>query len=187
MKVKKFDNIWTMGLILSCGILVFYYLIKIIFPQFIIEVAHTDSIIMVGRYIDSHKWAWYVCTFLVSFLNYYFYCCACSQRKKLEWKENLVICIGIAILFLSKEFLPNQYQIFNWCSTILIPTLCKAKIKPLTVNIVIINLLQAFTLEIRDLATMVSDYNYATLLVLMIDVYIIQILLYFAFNQKVKL
>jgi hypothetical protein len=176
-----------MGLILSCGILVFYYFIKLIFPQFIIEVAHTDSIIMVGRYIDSHKWAWYCTTFVVSFFSYYLTCCASSQRKKLEWKENLIICIGIAILFLSKEFLPNQYQIFNWCSTILIPTLCKAKIKPLTVNIVITNLLQAFTLEIRGLATMVSDYNYATLLVLMLDVYIMSLLLYFAYNHKVKL
>lgn len=184
MKVKRFNNLWTMGLILCGGILFLLYLIKIIFPQYIIDVSHTDSVITVGKYIDNHKWAWYCCTFIVSFIGYYFSCCASSKRKILEWKEVAIICVTILVLFFSKEFLPNQYQVFNWCSTILIPVLCKAQIKPLTINIVIVNIVQSLTLEIRNLSLMISDYNYATLLILMLDAYIIQLLMYFAFNYK---
>lgn len=39
MKIKRFDNIWIMGLILSGTILVVLYIVKLLFPSFIIETA----------------------------------------------------------------------------------------------------------------------------------------------------
>lgn len=41
MKIKRFDNIWIMGLILSGTILVVLYVVKLLFPSFIIETAQT--------------------------------------------------------------------------------------------------------------------------------------------------
>ena len=42
MKIKKFDNIWIMGLILCGAILVFLYMLKIFFPSFVVETAQSD-------------------------------------------------------------------------------------------------------------------------------------------------
>lgn len=46
------------------------------------------------------------------------------------------------------------------------------------------NFLQFLTLEIRGLNLKIADYNFATFLILMIDVYIFEFLLYFLFNFK---
>ena len=39
MKVKRFNNLWAMGLILCGVLLVAFYVIKIIYPEFIIGIA----------------------------------------------------------------------------------------------------------------------------------------------------
>lgn len=39
MKIKRFENVWIMGLILSGAILLFLYILKLIFPSFVIETA----------------------------------------------------------------------------------------------------------------------------------------------------
>jgi hypothetical protein len=46
------------------------------------------------------------------------------------------------------------------------------------------NFLQTMTLEIRNLALMISDFNFATLIILSIDYYVLATLLYFYFNFK---
>jgi hypothetical protein len=44
--------------------------------------------------------------------------------------------------------------------------------------------LQSITLSIRNLSVMISDFNFATLIVLMLDYYILAFLLYQFFNYK---
>ena len=57
MKVKRFNNLWAMGLILFGAILIAFYIVKIFFPQFIVGVAEIPSIVAFGNYVDSHEWA----------------------------------------------------------------------------------------------------------------------------------
>ena len=45
MKVKRFNNLWAMGLILFGAILVAFYLAKIFFPEFIVGVAEIPAIV----------------------------------------------------------------------------------------------------------------------------------------------
>lgn len=184
MKIKRFNNLWTMGLVLSASILGLVYLLKIFCPEFVIQVAHTESIVTIGRYIDTHKWAWYLVSIILSFAVLYLHCCACCKKKKLSYNELLIIAIALTIMFISKEFLPNQYTIINLSSNIVLPYLMKADFKATTVCFVAINLLQTLTLEIRDLSAMIIDFNFATFLILMIDIYIVQVLLYFLFNYE---
>ena len=184
IKVKKFNNLWTMGLILSGGLLLLIYLAKIFFPNFVIEVSHTQSIVEIGHYIDNHKWAWYVATFIVTFVSYYLICCACCKTKILKTKELLMIAITIIVLFLVKEFLPSQYTSTNISSMILLPFLMKGNFKSTTIVFVATNFLQTISLEIRNLSLLIADFNYATFLVLTIDYYIVCLLFYFLFNYE---
>ncbi len=182
MKIKRFNNLWLMGLILSASILGVIYFLKICFPQFVIEVAQIDSITRIGHYIDTHKWAWYVATFIITFVSYYLICGASCGIKKLNAKQNLIIAITIIILFLSREFLPAQYTALNFISMILLPLLFDGKFKNTVVVFSFVNFLQTITLEIRNLSLMIADFNFATFTILMIDVYILESLLYFLFN-----
>ena len=184
MKIKRFNNLWFMGLLLSAIILGSIYLIKIFMPHFVIEVAHIESIVNIGHYIDTHPWAWYAATSIFSFVNYYLICCACCKKKYLVAKEILMIVATILILFVAREFLPNQYTSLNISSMVVLPFLIKGDFKATTIVFVFTNFLQTITGEIRGILSMVSDFNYATLMVLTIDFYIVSVLFYFYFNYE---
>ena len=182
MKIKRFKNLWFMGLILSAIILGAIYLLKIFMPHFVIEVAHIDSIVSIGHYIDTHKWAWYLASFALSFFVCYFTFCACCKKKRLTLKETIITIACILILYGIREFLPTHYTPLNYCIMIFLPMLFKADFKATAICFVASTYLQALTLEIRGLSTMIIDVNYATFLILCIDVYIMIWLLYCYFN-----
>lgn len=182
MKVKRFKNLWTMGLILSAVILGAIYLLKIFVPEFVIEVAHIESIVNIGHYIDTNKWAWYLVSSILSFFTYYLICCGCCEKKFLNNKETLIVVATVIIMYAIKEFLPSQYTACNFISMILLPLLMKGNFKNTVITFSALNLLQTITLEIRGLSLLIIDFNYATLIILMIDYYILQVLLYFTFN-----
>lgn len=184
MKIKRFNNLWSMGLILSAVILGAIYILKIFMPQLVIEIAHIDSIVRIGHYIDSHKWVWYLSSILLSYISYYFICCGCCKKKKLTRSEILLVLATIVILLIVKELLPNQYTSCNISSMILLPYIMKADFKATTISFISISFLQTITLEIRNLQFRIIDFNFATLLILMIDIYIFEFLLYSLFNFK---
>lgn len=175
-----------MGLILSAVILGAIYLLKIFLPQFVIEVAHIDSIVQIGHYIDTHKWAWYLATTILSVFTYYFYCGACCGKKQFSAKEWLYILGSTIISYIIKEFLPEYYTVINYICLILIPFLMNAKFKNTTICFTFLNILQVLTLQIRNIGLMIADFNTATLLILMIDYYILEVLLFLAFNYKTE-
>lgn len=192
MKIKKFKNLWTMGLIIFGAILTAFYLAKLIFPEFVVELAQIESVVKFGEYVDTHKWAYYLFSFIISFVVGYFYCGACCRKKRLQFKDLCMIAIMVVSLLLIKEFVPQYYAILNTILMLLVPTLicCTDKctdIKYLYSNVTtfsIYYLAQLFSLEIRNLASMITYGNTATLTILLIDVYIWAVLLYNYFNYK---
>lgn len=185
MKVKRFSNLWLMGIILCFAILVAIYTFKIFFPTIVIEVAQIESITRIGHYIDTHTWAWYVASGLFGFVNYYFYCCACKGKYYLRFNEIIIVLITICLLFLCNWLLPKYYTTLNFISMIILPYILRGGFKSTVVCFTAINIVQMLTLEIRGLALMVINYNYATLMILMIDYYIFTILLYLLYNFKI--
>ena len=184
MKIKRFKNLWFMGLIMSAVILGAIYLLKIFMPQFVINVAHIDSIVNIGHYIDTHKWAWYLASTILSTITYYFYCGACCEKKKFNYLDWIYILASILIGYIVKEFLPIYYTALNYVCLIVVPFLMKGKFLNTTISFSTVLLLQALTMQIRNIGTMIIDINFATMLILMVDVYIYQVLLYLFFNYR---
>lgn len=192
MKIKRFDNLWTMGLILCCGVLVFLYLVKLIFPEFVVGVAELPSIVSIGNYIDTHKWAYYVFYTITSFISGYFYCCASCRIKKFKLKHVFVVLSHILINFLIEAFLFEYYVFVNTLTTLLCPLIiCYMEkftsIKYFYSTIIcftIHTLSQVLSLEIRDIGAIVTSANSATYFILLIDLYFWQILLYNYYNFK---
>ena len=145
---------------------------------------YRKSILKIGHYIDNHKWAWYLASGIVSYIIYYFICCASCQKKTLNYKEHIIIITTVILIYLIKEFMPQYYTTINYITMILLPCIMKAKLLPTTIVFTSLNILQLFTLEIRGLMLMITDFNFATALILLIDYYIAQVLLYFSMNYK---
>lgn len=192
MKVKKFRNLWTMGLILFGAILIALYVAKIFFPEFIVGIAEIESVVKFGEYVDTHQWAYYLFTFCTSMFVYYFYCCACCRKKGLKFFEICLVAIVVIALFVVQKYLPQYYITLNMVSLIILPTLfCKLD-KNLDIKYLYSTSLtftgyyfaQMLSLEIRDISIMLSYPNSATYTILLIDVYICLVLFYNYFNYK---
>lgn len=192
MKIKKFKNLWTMGLIIFGAILTAFYLAKLIFPEFVVELAQIESVVKFGEYVDTHKWAYYLFSFIVSFIAGYFYCGACCRKKRLQFKDLCMIAIMVVSLIAIESLLLQYYVVFNTILMLGVPTLICLTDKQTDVKYLYSTvgtftfyyLAQLFSLEIRNLATMITFSNSATLTILLIDVYIWAILLYNYFNFK---
>lgn len=194
MKIKRFNNIWFMGLIIFGAILGVFYILKIACPEFIVGIAEIPSIVALGKYIDTHTWAYILFYIVTAYLGLYLYCCACCRKKFLDWKENLIVFSFISIMLLLYFFVPTLYTPFNYVSLILLPFLILVKNKDLTkltfistaVCFAVDIMAQAFSMEIRNLMMIATQVNSATLMILLIDTWIWRALLYFYFNHKNK-
>lgn len=192
MKVKRFNNLWAMGLILFGAILVAFYVAKIFFPQFIVGVAEIPSIVKFGNYVDSNKWAKHLYNVVNAFACLYFYLGACCRTYKFSWKGFCIIALDIILLRLLSELGSKYYTTINYVFMILIPFLIcvvenklnKLTFTSTTICFAVDCLSQIMSLEIRDLIPFIHNINSATFFVLMIDVFILRIMLYLFYNYK---
>ena len=192
MKAKRFENIWTMGLILCVGLLLVFYLIKLIFPQWIVGVAETPNNVALGNFIDSNKWSYYLYTLVTSMVIYYLYCCACCRKKKLTKIQLLIVVCANIFLFVAQIVFPEKYMASNLISLLILPCVfCKMENKEgikylysTTVSFSVHNMAQVLSLSIRDISTRITCDNSATYFVCLLDMYIWLFLLYNYFNAK---
>lgn len=195
MKVKRFENIWTMGLILCFGLLAVFYVAKIFFPHWIVGVAQIESVVAFGDFVDAHKWSYHIFEIVVGTTAIYIYTCACCGVYKLDKLTFWIVPSFVLALRATNAFFPQYYVFVNCIVLVLVPCLvswclCKASkevffstVFCFTADIVS----QILSLEIRDLTTMVNKVNTATFMILMMDAYIVKLLLYFYFNYKNKI
>ena len=192
MKVKRFNNLWTMGLIIFGALLVGFYVLKKICPQFIVGVAETESIVRFGQFVDAHGWAFQIFQFVLGFLGCYILFCACCRERKLCWKGVLVIATYAFINPFVQNLLPTIAVQFNYVALVVAPfiiLLLKDKLNKETFISTIICfsadiMSQALSMAIRDVVIMSTRVNSATMTILMIDGYMWRILLYLFFNYK---
>ena len=184
-----------MGLILFGSMLVFFYIAKLFFPQWIIGVAETPRLIEIGTYIDNSIPLKLLTNELIGLVFGYIYCCACLQVPKLDRKGFIIFLTFLTVLVLSPLIDFSFYIIFNYANTLLTPLLIALVSKRLDHKVIISIVIcfivdtasQILSIQIRDLTQMVHNINTATMLVLCIDGYIWKILLYFYFNEKRRL
>lgn len=194
MKIKKFRNLWTMGLILFGAILIALYVAKIFFPEFIVGIAEIESVVKFGNYIDTHQWAYYLFNFATSIFTGYFYCCACCRKKGLSFVQFSILVITTIILFIIQKYLPTYYFGLNMVIMVILPTIVCRLDKSLDIkylystatSFTIYYLAQMLSLEIRNISIMISYPNSATYTILLIDAYIWGVLLYNFYNFKEK-
>lgn len=194
MKVKRFKNLWTMGLILCGVLLISFYIAKIFFPQFIIGIAETERIVKFGTAVQSNKWYLHLFNFVVGYIHGYIFCCACCRSYKLRWKGNLIFLASCVLLRLVSEFYPQHYTTINYVNFIFTPFIVCIANKNLsgktfisTVVCFTVDLMfQVFSMIVRNLPALSANPNVVTYSILLIDMFIWRILLYLFFNFKNK-
>lgn len=192
MKVKRFNNLWAMGLILCGAILVAFYVLKIFFPHFIIKVAEIPRLVKFGNWVQSNKWYLHIFNFITGYIHAYILYCACIRKPYLSWKGNVVLVVSLVTLRAIAEFYPIQYSALNLAFMVIMPFIVCIIEKNLnketfvsTVGCFALELAFEFlSMSVRDLTRLTPCVNIMTVLILMIDVFIWRILLYLFFNYK---
>lgn len=192
IKIKKFNNLWTMGIIIMATLFIGFEILKLVYPQFVIGIAEYKSVVDFGNYVQSNLWAYYLFVGFTSFATYTLICCACCRKTHLNLKENLIILAIIVVLFLVQKFANDYYFGANILSNIMLPLLFCAIDKNRNLKcyssifsvILLHNLFQVLSLKIRDLSLIISSPNIVTLTILCIDMFIWLGLLYNYSNFK---
>ena len=194
MRIRKFKNLWTMGLILICVIYAVYFTIKLINPAFIVGIAELPGIVALGNYVDTHPWAYYLFCGSISFITCYIFCCASIRQKRLNYKECTILLIGTVIWYTIEKYIPVLSAPLNYVYFIIMPTLFlylrkETDIKYLysTAVCFITHLfLQRCLVVIKDISPWISYPNTATISILLIDGFIWLLGLYLFYNKGGK-
>ena len=189
MKAKKFNNLWTSGIILFITILVTMHIIRLVFPNFIVGVVITPTILNFGQVIDNNKYLYYLFYATTTFILFYMYCCACNAVNKLSVYEILIIILGL-ILCCVLDIVVEKYVILLFTSFYLIFPVCFSLMRKLNIYktskrtivcFVLLAITQVLLWHIRGIQSYESTAIYT---VLLIDTYIVDTLFYLFFNYK---
>lgn len=173
-------------LILTISFLVGLYILKIFFPAEFMICVQNEQLIEIGNYIDTHQWLRWTCRYITSFITYWLFCCACSQKLSLKWYECIYILIAISIVRVFALFDTNISSILSVLSFVVLPAIMNGSLKNCAIVYSIHGISQGLSLTIRNLALYLRTANYLTIFVIGIESYFWLILLYVIFNYNKK-
>ena len=171
-------------LILSVIFLVCIYVLKIFFPQEFMMSIQNEKIIVIGTFIDSHEWLYYLCCGITAFITYWLYCCACSGRLYLKWYEALEIIGVIAICRIINFYDTNIATIISWCSFVFLPALMGGELKRCAIVFTAHSISQGLSIGIRSLPIYLISVNFITFALMTIECYFWLLLFYIIYNYK---
>lgn len=160
------------------------YVLKIFFPEQFVLCVENEKLVEIGKYIDSHKWMYYLFGSFTSFLTYWFYFCAVSHKWYLNWWQILAIIIIIGISLGLSLFDSVLASVFGVLSMTFIPILFKANYKSALMIFSVHYLAQALTLRIRNLPLYMTNVNSLSLFLTNFECLFWLLLFYFYNNYK---
>lgn len=165
-------------LILVVTFLIGLYVLKIFFPEQFIMAVSNERLIMIGNYIDSHKWAYYLFGIVTSFITYWFYFCATIKKWYLNWWQVLITLLIIGVNIGISFYDVTLSSAFSLISMLIVPLLFKGDAKYTLIVFSTHYLSQSLTLLIRQLPLYIAYYNSLTFLLLTLEMYLWLLLFY---------
>lgn len=171
-------------LALSICLLFGMYIAKIFFPQEFVFVIENERIVAIGKYIDSHAWAYYLLGICTSFLTYWLYLCAVCKKRYLNLKECALVLVTIGISIGASFIGANFSTYMSIYPMIVLPFIMKARLREVAIVYPIHGLAQILSLEIRQLPMYVQYSNMLSATLLTFECYFWLLLFYIIFNYK---
>lgn len=171
-------------LVLTISFLVSFYVLKIFFPQEFMLAIQNENLIKIGSFVDKHIWLRYICAFITSFITYWLFCCICSQRLYLNWKECIIILVASILVKVTYDFDANISTHLGISMFFILPFITKGKVGIMALTYTTHGLAQVLSLAIISLPMYLVNANYITILLMGFESYFWLILCYIIFNYK---
>lgn len=166
--------------------LVALYVLKIFFPEQFMMAIQNERIVAFGNMVDNSWWLHEICAIITSFVTYWLYLCACTRKWSLNWKEIVAVLLVIAITHGLYEWDVNIASGFSIISMFMLPAIFKADLTPTAVTFSFHYTAQLLSTKIRSLPMLLTNVNYATILLMTFECYFWLLLFYLYFNYNKK-
>ncbi len=153
-------------------------LAKTVFGESLAIAVSSPNIIAFGEWLDINIWVGRLLRFILTFITYNLYLCACKGKYFLNWKELLIITpILIAMQFV-KIYESTIGMSLDMIAMVSLPFFLKCEYKQVVIIYIIHCLAQVMCLYARSLPINLVSVNSAIALIFMLDQYIVYIMNY---------
>lgn len=182
MNIKIARTLLTLSIIYIIG----FYIIKFIFPDFLLLQITDPNVLNFGKFVESSPIYLEIYYSISTFLTFYLFVSASRGSFKINWKHLIYLIVAVIINELVAIFIPELLVHTSTSLMFLLACLCKGKLWQTVISFVIHGYLSQFLFSIRGFETIIMNTNIATYLVLSLECYVWLILLALIFYLKEK-
>lgn len=159
-------------LVLNIVYIVAFYIIKFMFPDFLLLQITDPNVLKLGSFIESSKVTSEIYYFLSTFLTFYLFVCASTGKFKRKWYELIYIAVAVIINNLTTDFFPELCVHTSTSLMFLLALLCKGKMLYSVPAFVTYGYLSQFLFSIRGFEAIILNINIASGIILGLECYV---------------
>lgn len=171
---------------LCIGYLVVFYILKFFFPQLLIQVIASPTLIRLGEFISIWIGFEYIISGITLYITFYLFACASSGNFKHEWWKHLMILGFVVVESIIFDFLPELYTHTSISLMLITALVCKGNLSYTVISFTIHGYLSQFLASIRGFETIFTYINAVSgiLINLEVDVWMILLSIVFYFKEN---
>lgn len=170
------------GLVIA--FLVADYILKFFYPEEFVMLIENERIVEIGTFIGAHPWLQEICDIFFTFITYWLYIGAVTQKPCLTLKEVILVLVAIAASHIAYFFDPQLTSTISIIAMLGIPAVSDAKLRPVICTYLVHYSAQSLSTSIRGLPTLLTNVNYATIVLMTLECYFWLLLFYLLYNLK---
>lgn len=175
-------------LVLSILYISAFYIIKFIYPQFLLNQLVDPNVLKLGTFVESNIFLLYFCRFLTTFIVFYLFVCAGSGYFKLKLKEFIFVILASIVSIVVTTFLPTLMTHTSTSLMLLLALICRGKKEYFIPTFIAHGYLSMFTNTIKGFETIIMNINAVNGIMLGIEgwvwLFIFSLVFYLKENRK---
>lgn len=165
-----------------------FYVIKFIYPQFLLEQLVDPNVLKLGTFVESNIYVLYAFRIITTFITFYLFVCASSGRFRLRLREFIFIIIVSIISIVVTRFLPTLMTHTSTSLMLLLVLICRGKKEYFIPVFIVHGYLSQFTFAIKGFETIIMNINAVNGIMLGIEgwvwLFIFSLVFYLKENRK---
>lgn len=169
---------------LCIGYLVAFYILKFFFPELLIQVIASSTLIRLGEFISIWVGFEYIISGITLYITFYLFACASSGIFKHHWWKHLMILGFVIVESVIFDFLPELYTHTSISLMLITALVCKGNLSYTVISFTIHGYLSQFLASIRGFETIFTYINAVSGILLNLEAFVWLISLSIMFYLK---
>lgn len=146
-----------------------FYILKFIFPEYLLLAITDENVLKAGAFIESNETYILIHKLLSTFITLYLFACASKGSFALRKRDFIYIIGAVALSKIASSYLPNFYVHISTSCMFLVAWLCGGKISYTTITFVVHGFMSQMLFDIRGFGSIIFKINSASAIVLSLE------------------